>query len=78
MIDLSAEARLEIVQLVYRRWAEEFDLLKRVKKEKPDGEPDWLLMHETRLRHHTASEKKWKDILEEVKPYSPLYGAGLV
>lgn len=71
-VDLSNEDLFEATSLIYRRWAEEYDLLKRVKNEKDDGsDPDYKQMHQHRLKHHTETEAKWKAFLSRMTAVCP-------
>lgn len=67
MATISDEDMLEIATLVYRRWAEEFFLLKAVKIEKNDGsDPDWEEMHNARLTNHEMAFAKWDALYKRV------------
>lgn len=70
MPDISKADMNEMISLVYRRWSEEYDLLKKVKSEKPDRSKDWHLFHAERLKNHTEREAKWKALLDRVKPHA--------
>lgn len=59
-MELEVETLAVAGQMVYRRWAEEWDLLKKVKEEKYDGSKDWKQFHEHRLNHHTRLEALWR------------------
>lgn len=54
----------EMVSLVYRQWASEFDALKKVRQEKDDGSKDWADFHRERMRRHVMEEAKWKNLLD--------------
>lgn len=77
MPEITNEDLFEAVGLIYRRWAEEYDLLKKVKAEKPDYklEPDWDQMHQIRLKNHTAEEAKWKQLLDRLAAKLPKLSA---
>lgn len=65
-VEISSDLLFEIATLVYHRWSIEYDLLKLVKAERPDGSPDWHLFHTARLKHHTASEDSWRKRKDEI------------
>lgn len=61
----------EATSLVYSRWAQEFDTLKRVKAETDDGSEDWADFHALRLQNATATEAKWKALLQRLTAACP-------
>lgn len=76
MPEVSIDDLFEAITLVYRRWAEEYALLKKTKKEKDDGSTDWLQFHNIRLVNHTKAERKWKSLLERLTALLPRQGLG--
>ena len=73
MPEITAEDAFECTSLVYRKWAEAFDNLKRVKAEKPNPkvEPDWEQFHAIRLKNAIADEAKWKAFLTRMTAICP-------
>lgn len=71
MATITDEDLFEVSTLVYRRWADEYDLLKKVKVERDDGQPDWAEMHVVRLKNHTEREAKWKALLTRITAQLP-------
>ena len=71
-VEISDHDLFELSTLVYKRWAEEYDLLKKVKAETDDGtDPDYELMHETRLGNHAQKEAYWKAFLKRMTDIRP-------
>lgn len=58
-VEVSKDFLFEACALVHRKWSAEYDLMKKVKEEKPDGEPDWDAMHALRLANHKAILSEW-------------------
>jgi len=71
MPNISDADAFECTSLVYNRWAQEYDLLKKVKAEVNDGSPDWEQFHALRLKGHTAEEAKWKALLQRMTAVCP-------
>lgn len=72
MPQISDEDAFECAALVYSKWAQEYDLLKKVKNETNDGrDPDYEEMHKVRLANHTATEAKWKALLTRMTAICP-------
>lgn len=71
-VDISDHDLFELSSLVYKRWSEEYDLLKQVKAETNDGsDPDYDLMHAARLNHHTNAEAVWDSFLKRMTVICP-------
>jgi len=68
MTPLSNDDLFEVATLVYRRWADEFDKLKAVRREKNDGSTDWEEFHIERLNNATEAVTKWRGILDRITP----------
>lgn len=67
----------ECQRLLYRAWADAFDILKAVKEEKHDPrQPDWHRFHEERLRRALLDEAKLKKLLDEINTVAPLTRGG--
>jgi len=64
-IVMSRAFLVEGLQLIYNRWATEFDALKAVKSEKDDGSKDWNEFHAERLRRQTEQEAVWRALKDE-------------
>jgi len=65
---LSNDDLFEVATLVYRRWSEEYDALKKVRRETNDGSPDWEQFHIARLESAAAATNKWRGILDRITP----------
>ena len=63
--NLSQNFAFEACGLIYRRWTEEYDLLKKVREEKNDRSSDWEELHAIRLQHHTNTEAYWSKLKDE-------------
>lgn len=65
-VDISLETLDAASMMVYRRWTEAFDALKKIKAETYDGTPDWQEFHKIRLENHTRDEAKWRKAKDEM------------
>lgn len=72
-VEISDHDLFELSALVYRKWSEAYDNLKKVKAEKPDykREPDWDAFHALRLKNATEEEAKLKAFLDRMVAISP-------
>lgn len=55
----------KLAMLAYTAWSEAYDDLKRVKEETDDGEKDWKLFHDARLKFATEAEQEAKKVCDE-------------
>lgn len=74
-INIEQDVLDEIINQVYRRWCDEFDLMKKVKAETNDGSPDWQLFHDARIKNSTATLAKWNDLRLKLSPLHSLTAA---
>lgn len=58
-VEVTRDFLFEACALAYSRWSAEYDLLKQVKAEKDDGQPDYARLHAIRLKNHTETVAKW-------------------
>lgn len=72
-VGISNADLFELASLVYKRWAQAYDDLKKVKEEKPDYklEPDWDQFHELRLKNGTEEEAKWRAFRDRITILAP-------
>jgi hypothetical protein len=78
ILDLDAKTRLEIASMVYSRWCEAFDNLKKVKTQTwestgkfcPKG--DWPQYQASMLKHAERELELAEKLKADICPFSPL------
>lgn len=71
MAEISDNDLWECLGVVYRRWADAHDALKKVKAEKNDGSEDWQQFHNARLENTAKEEAKWRELKDRLAAVSP-------
>ena len=72
MPEITPDDLFTVTSLVYSRWSEEYDLLKKVKMETDTGvEPDYAQFHAIRLDNHTKAEATWRALRDRLTVLLP-------
>ena len=65
-IEISSKLLCVCADLIYREWAEAYDIQKKVHQEKNDGSRDWHLFHKERIAGANKELEKWEKLLAEI------------
>ncbi len=66
--EFSKELAFEACSLVYRKWTEAYDNLKKERESKNDGSRDWEAFHNMRLDYAIKEEARLKKLVDEAAP----------
>lgn len=64
---MTKQQQLEVLCLVYDKWAQCFDELNRACMEEPDGSPGLGDFHQARIESAIEAEGRWKQTLSSLR-----------